>query len=391
MIVIAILLTLTLPLGSMVIFKLFAGRSAVALGVPHLELLGTFPDVPRPDFTIQDWLNRHFQDNASTWFSRYFGARGLFVKVGNQVNYSLFGTSYMNNQTIIIGKQSQLYEVEYIKNYCKLIHPMPQDHAEAQVKDLAEIQDRLGQHGIAFVLLISPSKATIYPEYIPDIFCRSPKSTSRDYENFVPLLDQYKINYVDGHAITLAAKTREQAPVFSQGGIHWNHFGAYHTVERLLEMIAALTDRSIGRLSLHRLEIDHTPRGTDKDLAELLNLISPPYNYLVPHPTIVREGPAHDLGKAVFVGGSFMWTVLDILDPTHVFQAMDAYYYYKLLLKSYPDRTSRQIDVSQIDWNKDVLTSQVLVLEINETNFSNEYVSAFLSDISGHLRANPHN
>ena len=85
-----------------------------------------------------------------------------------------------------------------------------------------------------------------------------------------------------------------------------------------------------------------------------------------------------------------MWTVLDLLDPTHVFQAMDAYYYYKLLLKSYPAKTSRSIDVSQIDWNKDVLTSQVLVLEINETNFSNEYVSAFLSDISGHLLANPH-
>ena len=85
-----------------------------------------------------------------------------------------------------------------------------------------------------------------------------------------------------------------------------------------------------------------------------------------------------------------MWTVLDILNFTNIFHAMDAYYYYKLFLKSYPAKTSRSIDVSQIDWNKDVLTSQVLVLEINETNFSNEYVSAFLSDISGHLRANPH-
>lgn len=390
MIVIAILLILTLPLGSMVVFKLLAGRSAVALGASHLELVGTFPDVPRPDFTIQDWLNHRFQEGASSWFSRYFGARGLFVKLGNQVNYSLFGTSYMNNQTIIIGKQSQLYEVAYINNYCKLIHPMPQEHAEAHVKEIAEIQDRLGQHGMAFVLLISPSKAAIYPEFIPDIFCRSPKSTSRDYENFVPLLDKYKINYVDGHAITLAAKTREQAPVFSQGGTHWNYLGAYYTVERLLEMIEALTRQSIGRLSLQGLEIDHKPSGTDKDLAELLNLISPPYNYLVPHPTIVREGPAQDLGKAVFVGGSFIWTVLDILNFTNIFQAMDAYYYYKLLLKSYPARTSRSIDVSQIDWNKDVLTSQVLVLEINEINFSNEYLPAFLSDILGHLRANPH-
>ena len=108
MIVIAILLILTLPLGSMVIFELFTGRSAVALGYWRLELVGTFPDVPRPDFTIQDWLNHRFQDNASKWFSRYFGARTLFVRLGNQVNYSLFGTSYMNNQTIIIGKQGQL-------------------------------------------------------------------------------------------------------------------------------------------------------------------------------------------------------------------------------------------------------------------------------------------
>ena len=110
----------------------------------------------------------------------------------------------------------------------------------------------------------------------------------------------------------------------------------------------------------------------------------------MPHPTIVREGPAQDLGKAVFVGGSFIWTVLDILDPTHIFQAMDAYYYYKLLLKSYPARASRAIDVSQIDWNKDILTSQVIVLEINETNFAGEYLSAFLSDILRQLRADPH-
>ena len=85
-----------------------------------------------------------------------------------------------------------------------------------------------------------------------------------------------------------------------------------------------------------------------------------------------------------------MRTVLDILNFTNIFHAMDAYYYYKLFLKSYPAKTSRSIDVSQIDWNKDVLTSQVLVLEINETNFSGEYLSAFLSDILRQLRANPH-
>ena len=264
-------------------FQLVAGRSAVALGYQQLELEGTFPDVPRPDFTIQDWLSRRFQDGASTWFSRYFGAREIFVKLGNQVNYSLLDTSYMNPiSKIIIGKERQLYELAYINDYCKLIRPMPLVRVDDRVKEIAEIQDRLSQYGIAFVLLISPSKAVIYPEYIPDIFCRSPKSSKRNYENIVPLLDQYKINYVDGHTITLAAKTHAKGPVFSQGGTHWNDLGAYYTVERLLTMIEALTSQSIGRLSLQHLDIDHTPSGTDKDLAELLNLISPPITILSP-------------------------------------------------------------------------------------------------------------
>ena len=103
----------------------------------------------------------------------------------------------------------------------------------------------------------------------------------------------------------------------------------------------------------------------------------------------MREGSTQSLGKAVFVGDSFFWAVLDILNRTHIFQTMDAYYY-KLGLTSYPTKTSREVDVSHIDWSKDILTSQVLVLEINEINFSNEYVTAFLSDILRYLRANPH-
>ena len=62
---------------------------------------------------------------------------------------------------------------------------------------------------------------------------------------------------------------------------------------------------------------------------------------------------------------------------------------YRLGITSYPTRTPRQVDGSQIDRSKDILTSQVLVLEVNESNLSDEYVSTFLSDMLRHLRANP--
>jgi hypothetical protein len=44
------------------------------------------------------------------------------------------------------------------------------------------------------------------------------------------------------------------------------------------------------------------------------------------------------------------------------------------------------VDRSAIDWQKDVLGAQVLILEINEGNFHSEYIPAFLSDLLQYLR-----
>jgi hypothetical protein len=296
----------------------------------------------------------------------------------------------MYDQSIILGKNKTLYEVGYIEDYCKLRPLMLLTHVETRVMELQEIQEKLHKRGIEFILLVSPSKAAIYPEYIPDVFCDSPKAPSRNYEIFIPLLEKHKINYVDGHSITLEAKNRESAPLFCQGGTHWNHLGAYHTARRLTEKLRTLTQKPIGTLHIETLKIDHTPIGSDKDLASLLNLAIPPFDYPVPHPLIITKQASYQLGKAVFVGGSFNWILLDILNKVRIFEGIDFYYYYKLTLETFPIRTSYPVELSKINWESDVFNSQILVLEINEAEFHNEYVSAFLSDISGHLRANPH-
>ncbi len=386
-----ILLMFFLPLGSMIFFTLFSTRSAADFGFHRLALTGIVLDATRPTFSIEGWLTHSFQNRLDRWFNKSFGARALFVKLGNQIYYDLFNKSYMHDQSIIIGKNETLYEVGYIEDYCKLRPLMPVTHIETRVMELEELQEELHKRGIEFILLITPHKAAIYPEYIPDVFCDSPKAPNRNYEIFIPLLEKHQINYVDGHLITLEAKNRESAPLFCQGGTHWNHLGAYHTAQRLTEKLRTLTQKPIGALQIETLNIDHKPTGSDKDLASLLNLAIPPYDYPVPHPVIITKQASHQLGKAVFVGGSFNWILLDILNKVRIFEGIDYYYYYKLTLETFPIRTSHPVESSKINWESDVFNTQILVLEINEAEFHNEYIPAFLSDILRHLHARQHN
>lgn len=384
-----ILLVFVLPVCSMVVFKLFKEQSAVELGLTNLELAGIAFNEPKPQLSLNDWFNRSFQDKFNKWFNHFYGARALFVRLGNQINYSAFSKSYMYDQSIIIGKEKQLYEVGYIRDYCGFTPPTPFIQAERRVKEMKEIQERLRERGVAFTLLITPSKAAIYPEYIPADFCDTPQTASRDYTQFLPLLDKYKLNYIDGHALTSEAKQKEILPLFCQGGTHWNYLGAYHTIKPLVEQFGALTEKSLGVLRIQGMTVDHMPTGSDADLAKLLNLAIPPYDYAVPHPSIVNHQALQRLDRATFVGGSFTWIALDIINRANIFDRIDFYYYYKLTLNSFPSQESRPIDTARIDWDKDIFTSQLLVLEVNEAAFQMEYLPAFISDILQHLRNKP--
>jgi hypothetical protein len=310
--------------------------------------------------------------------------------MGNQLNYSLFDKSYMHKDYgIIIGRHDQLYEGNYIKEYCNPRPIMPLSLMESWVREIAELQYLLARKGVAFLLLITPSKAAIYPEYIPSNLCRTGQSSIRGYYTFVPLLDKHHVNYVDGHVITQQATQIEKTPLFCQGGTHWNYLGAYYTARAMIEALNGLLNRKAGRLDLEAVHVDHSPTGTDKDLAELLNLFFPPIKYVVPHPIISKKGGTGNLGRVVIVGGSFNWIPIDLLNEHKVFKQIDFFYYYTMALHSFPGQRGLPVDVEKIDWENNIFKSDVIILEINEANIAAALACqgcGFVPDALLHLR-----
>jgi hypothetical protein len=355
-------------------------------GIMPSLLTGFFPEAEAPEFTLDSWLEGDFQRQADAWFKERFGLRDYYVRFANQINYLFFSKSYEGRFQIVVGKDRQLYEFSYLKSYCGYRDPMPRDEMQALFRRVRRVQDALEARGIAFFFLITPHKVSILPEYMPDDFCGPQESPGSGYEMALEVIEAEGVHHLDGYLETThAMPMHEEIGLFPRGGVHWNRLGAFYTTRALLETADRLSAREIPGITIESMTIDRDPQDSDKDLADLLNVIVPPLGYEVPHPVIVPERPAPESIRAVFVGGSFLHLPMDILEETELFEQLDLYFYFDKQLTRHASGEEGPIERSEIDWEGEIFNADVVVLESNMTGFSSAHIADFLDDALLHL------
>jgi len=354
------------------------------------QLNGTVVPAPRPHLTLPSWLSGDFQPQFEHWFNQNFAGRAFFVHLNNQIGYSLFNRSYTRNPPIVIGKDGQLFEAAYLYETTGVTPPVQQSELEDTARQIAQVQERLKRRGIGFVLMLTPTKSTVYPEYMPYGFRALPTPLVRSNDLLLPLLQRYRVNYIDGPQLLLTAKATSPYPLFCRGGTHYNYLGAFYEARALAAKIAEVTGRQVPDLVCESVTVDKHPIPPDDDLAQLLNLFAPPLGYPVPHPKLRRGPGPNDLSgtKISVVGGSFDWTPLDELYDSGIFHRIDFYFYYRQFVCVWPGRNSSKVDVTNLDWNKTFLDSSVIVLELNPcaiTPGTESHYRTFLADALKHL------
>ncbi|MDA8175392.1 MAG: hypothetical protein M0018_12565, partial [Nitrospiraceae bacterium] len=282
---------------------------------------------------------------------------------------------------------------------CNFTPAMVLVKATILAKQIVLVKSLCKKRGVSFLVLISPSKASVYPEYIPDKFMQRRTGAQRDYDIMTALFRRYGIDYVDGARITLNAKKGIPLPLFCRGGTHWNYLGASYTVRALVNEVGRLKGMHLANISWDGIRVSSRPEdgdGSDRDLADGLNLAMPPYNYKVPYPDFKTVLPGGKISRCsiAMVGDSFSHIVLVLLNLAHSFSSMDFYYYYRRDLWTFPQDIAREtafrardIDhrTQYIDWQRDFFDKDAVILEINEAAFSSPYIKAFLDDAVKHL------
>lgn len=314
-----------------------------------------------PDGSLSSWFSGKFQKEYVSWIEARLALRGAFVRTENQISYSLFReVSARATDRIIRGQKNWLFERSCGKEYVS--NPqLPREDVLEACQSIKALQDALESRGITFLVVIAPSKGMVYPDYLPGAYLSSPRPdgpTRR--EQFLTFLEDMEVNHLDAHALLDGIMEEEGIDVFPSGGTHWNTFGSLRTLQAILERIETMRGRTFPTLSFSGIHWG-PPMGTEKDLADLMNIWDVrPWQGPCPHPVVRVEDPdGTRKPNLLIVGDSFSVSLLDHLVQYCLCQRVDfAFYYHQLNWVVF--------DPASLDWQDFLLSRDVVILEMKE-------------------------
>ncbi len=334
--------------------------------LPETSLNGVVFEDKAFNFSWSNWFTGDFQKYFDGWLSDHLGLRAYFVKTDNQLNFSLFQEiSQKTNAPIVVGRNNQLYEKGYIDDY-QSPEIMADGEIEDKVKNIKELQNLVESLGKKFIVLISPSKAVIYPEYLPPGVVKYQGDKLTNYNIYRDLLDKYQVPYFDSHVYLSSLKQSSPHVLFAKGGIHWNYLGACLVSAQLFYNLDK-SDPNWPQISCADIEILQQARKEDRDLADLINIwqeeiFDEPLPY--PRPRIINS-PAYR-PRLLIVGGSFIWNILRVVKEAKII-GNSSFYYYFSKNSQYPSNTFLPLDKGSLNIKEIIKDHDVVILESNET------------------------
>ena len=353
-----------------ILFSLFLALPIfqMATGLPpDYVLQGVENKVVPPNPGWAAWWNGTLQAEVDAWLNQRIGLRGLLVRTANQVNFTLFGELPKRSGTqVLMGRGGMLFEKVYVDAY-NSGGRRPESELRNVSASTRRLQDRLAADGIAFLLVIAPSKAEIYPENLPESADVAGRPGRRsNYQNIVEFLRADGVNLLDAHDLFLEWKREPGIPLlFAKGGTHWNEYGAARVVARIMGRLRDLTGKDLPSVRIACAVTNRIIVESDNDLGELVNLWSGrPLAGPQIHP-VAEVRPGSHLPDILVVGDSFVFTLTNFMDRMGLYRKRDLYYYYNRHY-FYPVAPNVALDKRQLDLLEEIRGRDAVVIAVSE-------------------------
>jgi hypothetical protein len=342
------------------------------------------PPVP---LTFAAWrsfaLERAVEQVASVRVARH----APFVKAYNQVLYSVLGATSAEQQ-FVIGRSGQFYGKFSVQEYCDSWPALGTRDSDLRdfASESAELARRLRARGRAFMVVTTPSKSATLPAGLPRFQCAR-EAPNRVLPRLVAKLREASVPLADGAALARQVVRESSVPIFPRYGIHWNEWGAYPAVVEMLRLGAAELGEPPPRLGALRVTFEDEPIEVTEEREERMDLYACPRERRVPRVRF-EIGPGGVRLRATLVGDSFSEAMITLLDGVRAYGAMERFNYLTEFHTSHPSGVLRgeNLKLDDIDWEKDIFASNVVVLEINEMlglpDFARTFVREALARLS---------
>jgi len=339
---------------------------------------------PMPAFSRGTYFDAKYQQMLAAHFEATFAGREILIRITNEICFRVFHYCPLPSTSVMIGRNNELFQDVYLSEYC--IDRTKREKLVPIAGNLKRFQDECRRRGIAFVMLITPNKASVQPENIPPVWMKRYNPLPRTYDLLVPLLREQGIFFVDGRALAMDIKNSSPpVPVFPQGGIHWGDAAVLASTNAILTAMTAQGKP----VKLLEGEMRYTTEHArdSADLISILNLAIP-WKYtvadFVSKPVLPRTKY-----NIVGIGGSFTWRIFEMLQKSRQFAELDDYAYYNVFKRCWVDDETRFCaqPVKQIDFSREIYAADCVILEVNELMMgkSDNNLIKFLPDALGNL------
>jgi len=232
-------------------------------------LKGSFITNQKPEFHFKDYFSGTYQDQYNSYYEENIGFRSSFVRLYNQIAFSLFDITQASQ--VVIGKNNYLFEENYIKAYTGTDF---QGGAvwDRKMKKLKFISDELQNIDIPLIVVFAPGKASYFPEYIPDKY----NPEDRDSTNYAYLVDackNYNIHHIDFNKYFVEMKDTVSYPLYPQCGIHWSYYGTGVALDSIIGYMEKLKGKQMVDFGWSDIELSNDLQDPDYDIADGMNLI----------------------------------------------------------------------------------------------------------------------
>ena len=210
LIVIVFLLAITLPL-------VFSDKAGGKISVTENRYLATFPAILTKDMKLAPG----FTQGLESWINDNAGGRTRSQKIRANIDYHVFHAS--PSSLVHVGDDGWFFytgdnDLEIAMGNYPITQEMLENIKDSQVK----IQKALNSRGVQYVIVLAPSKGSVYPEYLGSKF--AVRNTLIDIVTDY-LKKNTTIPVINTKGDLLQAKTTRQ--VYFKTDTHWNEAGAY--------------------------------------------------------------------------------------------------------------------------------------------------------------------
>jgi SGNH hydrolase-like domain, acetyltransferase AlgX len=310
----------------------------------------------------ETWFSGEYQENTETYFNSNFGFRSEFIRINNQRHYWFY--RYAKANEVVVGKESYLYENNYIKAYYGTDW-IGQKAIDEKTRKLKFIQQKLKESGTDLYVVFAPGKGSYCSEFIPNSR-REKKRAHTNYSSYKGAFKKNGVNYIDFRSWFMEMKEDTPYPLFAKAGIHWSKYGEFIAADSLLKKVGEIRSAEMPKLILDNVVVDEKNREGDYDIGEGMNLFFDLPTFPMGYPQFhIEQDTSITQQKVLFVADSYFWGIFNRGLSRDVFGDGRFWYYNQGI---YPDSYKKPIKVKDIDIKAKSEENDVIIILSTDAN-----------------------